>query len=108
MAYVVTERCRDAKFTDCVVVCPVDCFYELEKQLVIDPDECIDCAACEAECPVEAICAEDDVPDAYKDAVEFNARESARLRAEGIEPITEQKKPLPTAEEKKKQLGLSG
>ncbi|NNJ83523.1 MAG: ferredoxin family protein [Gammaproteobacteria bacterium] len=106
MAYVVTDKCKDAKFTDCVLVCPVDCFYELDKQLVIDPDECIDCAACEAECPVEAIFAEDDLPDEYKDAREFNATEAARLLEEGAEPITEQKEPLPTAEDKKKQLGL--
>jgi ferredoxin len=62
MAYVVTENCIMCKHTDCVSVCPVDCFYEGENMLVIDPDECIDCALCEPECPVDAIVA-DTVPD---------------------------------------------
>lgn len=55
MPYVVTESCIKCKFTDCVEVCPVDCFYEGENMLVINPDECIDCGICEPECPVEAI-----------------------------------------------------
>lgn len=55
MAYVVTEDCIMCKFSDCVEVCPVDCFYEGENMLVINPDECIDCGVCEPECPVEAI-----------------------------------------------------
>lgn len=55
MTYVVTESCIKCKFTDCVEVCPVDCFYEGENMLVIHPDECIDCGVCEPECPVEAI-----------------------------------------------------
>jgi ferredoxin len=55
MAYVVTEQCIKCKFTDCVEVCPVDCFYEGENMLVINPDECIDCGVCEPECPAEAI-----------------------------------------------------
>ncbi len=55
MTYVVTENCIKCKFTDCAVVCPVDCFYEGENMLVINPDECIDCGVCEPECPVEAI-----------------------------------------------------
>jgi len=56
MAYVVTEACIKCKYTDCVEVCPVDCFYEGENMLVINPDECIDCGVCEPECPAEAIC----------------------------------------------------
>lgn len=56
MTYVVTENCVKCKFTDCVEVCPVDCFYEGENFLVINPDECIDCGVCEPECPAEAIC----------------------------------------------------
>ncbi len=56
MAYVVTEGCIDCKYTDCVEVCPVDCFYEGPNFLVINPDECIDCALCEPECPVNAEC----------------------------------------------------
>ena len=55
MTYVVTESCIKCKYTDCVEVCPVDCFYEGENMLVINPDECIDCGVCEPECPVEAI-----------------------------------------------------
>lgn len=55
MSYVVTENCIKCKFTDCVEVCPVDCFYEGENMLVINPDECIDCGVCEPECPAEAI-----------------------------------------------------
>ena len=62
MTYVVTESCIKCKYTDCVDVCPVDCFREGPNMLVIDPDECIDCTLCVAECPVEAIFAEDDVP----------------------------------------------
>src|SRR2546423_352308 len=62
MTYVVTENCIRCKYTDCVDVCPVDCFREGPNFLVIDPDECIDCTLCVAECPVEAIYAEDDVP----------------------------------------------
>ena len=55
MTYVVTEVCIKCKYTDCVEVCPVDCFYEGENMLVIHPDECIDCGVCEPECPVDAI-----------------------------------------------------
>jgi len=55
MTYVVNDNCIKCKFTDCVEVCPVDCFYEGENMLVIHPDECIDCGVCEPECPVEAI-----------------------------------------------------
>ena len=62
MAFVVLEECIRCKHTDCVEVCPVDCFYEGPNFLAIDPDECIDCALCEPECPVDAIRAEDEVP----------------------------------------------
>ena len=55
MTYVVTDNCIRCKYTDCVEVCPVDCFYEGENMLVIHPDECIDCGVCEPECPAEAI-----------------------------------------------------
>lgn len=63
MTYVVTEACIKCKYMDCVEVCPVDCFYEGENMLVINPDECIDCGVCEPECPAEAI-----IPDSGKDA----------------------------------------
>ncbi|MFZ1642143.1 MAG: ferredoxin FdxA [Candidatus Contendobacter sp.] len=62
MTFVVTENCIKCKYTDCVEVCPVDCFHEGPNFLVIDPDECIDCTLCEPECPAHAIFAEDDVP----------------------------------------------
>ena len=65
MTYVVTENCIACKYTDCVEVCPVDCFYEGPNFLVIHPDECIDCALCEPECPAEAIFSEDEIPSAH-------------------------------------------
>jgi ferredoxin len=61
MPFVVTDNCIKCKYTDCVEVCPVDCFHEGPNFLVIDPDECIDCTLCEPECPVNAIYPEDDV-----------------------------------------------
>jgi ferredoxin len=73
MTYVVTESCIKCKYTDCVDVCPVDCFREGPNMLVIDPDECIDCTLCVAECPVEAIFADDDVPPAQRPYVALNA-----------------------------------
>ena len=68
MTFVVGENCIKCKLTDCVEVCPVDCFYEGPNMLVIHPDECIDCALCEPECPVDAIYSEDELPG---DQVEF-------------------------------------
>ena len=73
MPYVVTEPCIKCKYTDCVDVCPVDCFHEGPNMLVIDPDECIDCTLCVAECPVEAIFAEDDVPETQRKFTKINA-----------------------------------
>ena len=73
MTYVVTESCIKCKYTDCVDVCPVDCFHEGPNFLVIDPEECIDCTLCVAECPVEAIFAEDDVPSGQRDFIGLNA-----------------------------------
>ena len=73
MTYVVTESCIKCKYTDCVDVCPVDCFHEGPNMLVIDPDECIDCTLCVAECPVEAIFAEDDVPIEQRPFIALNA-----------------------------------
>ena len=66
MTYVVTESCINCKYTDCVEVCPVDCFYEGENMLVIDPDECIDCGVCEYECPADAI-----IPDTDDEAIKW-------------------------------------
>ena len=73
MPFVVTENCIKCKYTDCVEVCPVDCFHEGPNMLVIDPDECIDCTLCEPECPVEAIMSEDDVSDSQQQFIELNA-----------------------------------
>jgi ferredoxin len=89
MTYVVTESCIRCKYTDCVDVCPVDCFREGPNFLVIDPDECIDCTLCVAECPVEAIFAEDDVPPEQEKFKAINA-ELAKL----WKPIIE-RKPAP-------------
>ncbi|HEY3327682.1 MAG TPA: ferredoxin FdxA [Novimethylophilus sp.] len=74
MTYVVTENCIKCKYTDCVDVCPVDCFVEGPNFLAIDPDECIDCTLCVAECPAEAIFAEDDVPADQQEFIDINAR----------------------------------
>lgn len=73
MAFVVTENCIKCKFTDCVEVCPVDCFYEGPNFLVINPDECIDCALCEPECPAKAIVSEDDLTDENRLFLTLNA-----------------------------------
>jgi ferredoxin len=86
MTYVVTENCIKCKYTDCVDVCPVDCFREGPNMLVIDPDECIDCTLCVAECPVEAIYAEDDVPENMRAFLQLNAELS-----KAWQPITEKK-----------------
>lgn len=73
MTYVVTESCIKCKYTDCVEVCPVDCFREGPNFLVIDPEECIDCTLCVPECPVGAIFADDEVPDDQRDFIALNA-----------------------------------
>ena len=79
MTFVVGENCIKCKHTDCVEVCPVDCFYEGPNFLVIHPDECIDCALCEPECPIDAIFSEDELPDDQQNFLELNA-ELARAR----------------------------
>ncbi len=94
MTFVVTENCIKCKFTDCVDVCPVDCFREGPNFLVIDPDECIDCSLCEPECPVKAIYSEDEVPEDQKQFIGLN-RELSKI----WQPITEVKDPLADAEE---------
>ena len=80
MTFVVTDNCIKCKYTDCVEVCPVDCFYEGPNFLVIHPDECIDCALCEPECPAQAIFSEDEVPEDQQEFIELNAdwRKSGR------------------------------
>tara|TARA_Y100001970_G_C13986030_1_gene725756 strand:+ start:291 stop:896 length:606 start_codon:yes stop_codon:yes gene_type:complete len=93
MAYVVTESCIKCKYTDCVEVCPVDCFYEGPEFLVIHPDECIDCGLCEPECPIEAIYADDELPENQIQFIEINAK-----LADVYENITEAKDALPDAD----------
>jgi len=83
----------------------VACFYELDKQLVIHPEDCIDCTACVAECPVEAIYAEENLPADYQADVELNAGEARRVKDAGQAAIVKKKEPLPTAEQRKKELG---
>jgi ferredoxin len=100
MAYVVTESCIRCKYTDCVDVCPVDCFREGPNFLVIDPDECIDCTLCVPECPVEAIYAEDDLPDDLRPFVALNAELAKQWPA-----IIERKSPPADAEDWKTVTG---
>jgi ferredoxin len=83
MAYVVCEPCCDCKYTDCVVVCPCDCFYQDDVQLYIDPEACVDCDACVSECPVEAIFHESNVPARWARFVALNAERVAVLKASG-------------------------
>jgi len=78
MAFVVTENCIRCKFTDCVEVCPVDCFYEGPNFLVINPDECIDCALCEPECPAQAIVSEDDLTAESRQFLAINAEKAKK------------------------------
>ena len=94
MTYVVTENCIRCKYTDCVEVCPVDCFHEGPNFLVIDPEECIDCSLCEPECPAEAIFAEDDVPSDQVHFIELNKELTAKWPV-----ISEMKEAPPDAAE---------
>ena len=94
MTFVVSDGCIKCKHTDCVEVCPVDCFYEGPNFLVINPDECIDCALCEPECPVDAIYSEDELPEAEQEYLELNAE-----LCETWPNINEKKDPLPEAED---------
>ena len=91
MTHVVTENCIKCKYTDCVDVCPVDCFREGPNFLVIDPDECIDCAVCIPECPANAIYAEEDVPQDQLNFIALNAELSPEFAS-----ISRAKKPCPT------------
>ncbi|MEY3996335.1 MAG: hypothetical protein RL344_678 [Pseudomonadota bacterium] len=94
MTFVVLESCIKCKYTDCVDVCPVDCFREGPNFLVIDPDECIDCAVCVPECPVNAIVSEEDVPADQLELIKINA-ELTKLWPS----ITRTKPALPDAEQ---------
>ena len=94
MTYVVSESCIKCKYTDCVEVCPVDCFREGPNFLVIDPDECIDCTLCVAECPAEAIFAEDDLPESQRQFITLNAELAKKWK-----PIVEKKEATADADE---------
>ncbi len=104
MAFVVTQNCIRCKYTDCVDVCPVDCFYEGENFLVIHPDECIDCGLCEPECPAAAIFQESDVPEDQMMFIDLNAQ-----LAERWPNIRKRIEPMPDADawkDKPNKLGL--
>ena len=92
MTYIVKDECIKCKLTDCVEVCPVDCFYEGENMLVINPDECIDCGLCEPECPVDAIFSEDELPPDQIPFIEINEKLSQEWPN-----ISEKKDALPEA-----------
>ncbi len=94
MAFVIAEPCVKCKYTDCVEVCPVDCFYEGAVSLAINPDECIDCGACEPLCPTKAIFPEASLPEKWAEYVELNA-----VHSKEWPNITIKKDPLPDAEE---------
>jgi ferredoxin len=101
MAFVVTANCQKCRFTDCVAVCPVDCFHADADMLLIDPDECIDCGACVPECPVEAIYDESELPEEMREWVAINAE-----KAKTLPVINEQQEPLSTAQARKAELGF--
>ncbi len=116
MAYIITKLCLDCKDIACTQVCPVDCIYEYsgddpaipKNQLLIDPDECIDCNACVPECPWEAIFAEEETPDIFNEDIEINAKIVGQKR---FVPQREEGKPLPTPEEiqtNKEKWGYNG
>jgi ferredoxin len=94
MTHVVTESCISCRYTDCVDVCPVDCFRQGPNFLAIDPDECIDCAVCVAECPVNAIFAEEDVPGDQQQFIKLNVDLARHWPS-----ITKTIAPLPEAEQ---------
>ena len=105
MPHVVTNKCVGCKFTDCVEVCPVACFYELDNQVVIHPEDCIDCTACVEVCPVEAIYAVENLPAEFQKDTDFNGPQARQLKDSGREAIVKKKDPLPTAAQRRKELG---
>ena len=89
MPFIVNQNCIKCKYTDCVEVCPVDCFHEGPNMLVIDPDECIDCTLCEPECPVDAIMCDEDVSEDMNEFIVLNAELSK------VWPVLNEIKPPP-------------
>lgn len=100
MAFVVCEPCIKCKYTDCVDVCPVNCFREGEVMVVISPGECIDCGVCVDECPSHAIYPDDEVPEEWVEYIALNAR-----LAQSWPEIRKGRTPLPTADEFRKETG---
>ncbi len=100
MTTVVIDNCQSCRYTDCVTVCPVECFHGDEQMLYIDPQVCIDCSACVPECPVEAIFEEDDLPADKLEWVTINAE-----RAPLLPLVTDKQEPLPGADDKRAALG---
>ena len=93
MTHTVCEPCHDCKYTDCCVVCPVDCFYQDDVMLYIHPADCIDCEACVPECPVAAIFAEANVPAKWAQWTQVNADKAEAIKAAGGEVIKEKLDP---------------
>ncbi|WP_027779910.1 ferredoxin family protein [Paraburkholderia caledonica] len=100
MTIVVTDNCTECRFTECVTVCPVAAFRQGDDMVYIDPNVCIDCAACIPKCPVHAIFDEFDLPEDKQDWIQINAKNS-----ESCPPITEKLVPLPNAENRRTMLG---
>lgn len=103
MAYVVIENCRKCRFTECVEVCPVDCFWGDDEMLYIDPDVCIDCGACEPVCPVQAIYPLEELPADQEEWIDINAE---KCESGELENVIEMQEPYPGAEERKAELGF--
>lgn len=101
MTTFVTDNCIGCRFTDCVTVCPVECFHYDDQMLYIDPETCIDCAACIPQCPVQAIYEEADYPPEKREWLNLNAE-----RAPALPTCTGKMTPLPNAEEKRASLGF--
>lgn len=101
MPHIVTDNCHLCRFTDCVEVCPVECFHADEERTYIDPDVCIDCGACIPACPVRAIYDTEDMPEEFAPWIAINAERAAAL------PVLSARQPaLPTASDRQKELGF--
>jgi len=101
MTFVVTENCHRCRYTDCVAVCPVDCFHGDAEMLYIDPEVCIDCGACVPECPVEAIYEEGTVPDDQAHWLAINAERAPKLPVVNVQGAA-----LPSAAERAREMGF--